>query len=190
MYNIYFVCYIYKRLIVIYMYNIYFVCFIYKRLIVVYMYNIYFVCFIYKRLNVGDIMDKYLEYLRKNLERTLGKKMTIGKTTKIIGAKTEEEIKEMEKEGKKILDITTEEGIRLGDIKNGSMLYETFNEFEDELKEKGVDYDHIQDAWYVWRTERMADKMEGFDKEIKKQLKVLVNETIENFHEEEVKEEA
>ena len=129
-------------------------------------------------------MDKYLEYLRKNLELTLGKKMTIGSTTKIIGAKSEEEIKNMRNVGKKILDVTTEEGLRLGDITNGSMLYETFNEFEDELKEKGVDFDHIQDAWFVWREERMEAKMSNFEPEIQKELEALVQETINGFHEE------
>ena len=130
-------------------------------------------------------MDKYLKYLRKNLEQTLGVKMTIGKTTKIIGAKNDEEIKDMEREGKKILNVVTEEGVRLGDIKNGSVLYEVFNQFEDDLKEKGIDYDHIQDAWFVWRKERMIEKMENFDDDVKKELEILVNGVIENFHEEE-----
>lgn len=127
-------------------------------------------------------MDQYLKYLNKNLESTLGRKMTIGKTTKILGAKSDEEIKEMRAEGTRILDITTDDGIRLGDIKSGSLLYETFQEFEEELKEKGADLSHIQDAWFVWREERMEEKMATFDKEVQDQLKVLVEDTIKHFH--------
>ena len=130
-------------------------------------------------------MDKYLQYLNKNLEQTLGKKMTIGSTTKVIGAKTDEEVVEMRKNGKKILDVTTEDGVRLGDLKPGNILYETFEEFKDELVLKGVDYDHINDAWFVWREERMVEKMDSFDDEIKVQLQALVQHTIDTFHEEE-----
>lgn len=132
-------------------------------------------------------MDQYLKYLNRNLEMTLGKKMTIGKVTKILGVKSDEEIKQMEEEGKEILDIKTDDGLRLGDIKSGSILYETFNEFEKELEEKGVDLNKIQSAWYVWRKERMEEKMESFDKDIRAALEVLVNETIEHFHDDEEK---
>ena len=132
-------------------------------------------------------MDQYLKYLNRNLEMTLGKKMTIGKVTKILGVKSDEEIKQMEEEGKEILDIETDDGLRLGDIKSGSILYETFNEFEKELEEKGVDLNKIQSAWYVWRKERMEEKMESFDKDIRAALEVLVNETIEHFHDDEEK---
>lgn len=130
-------------------------------------------------------MDQYLKYLNRNLEMTLGKKMTIGKVTKILGVKSDEEIKQIEEEGKKILDVETDDGLRLGDIKSGSILYETFNEFEKELEKKGVDFDRIQSAWYVWRKERMKEKMESFDKDVRAALEVLINETIEHFHDDE-----
>lgn len=129
-------------------------------------------------------MDKYLEYLNKNLERTLGRKMTIGKISKIIGVKTEEEVAEMRAEGKKILDVKTDDGLRLGDITDGSLLYQTFEEFKEQLEEKGVDYDHMADAWFVWREERMADRLNTFEPAIREQLEVLVQETVDNFHNE------
>lgn len=133
-------------------------------------------------------MDKYLAYLKKNLEMTLGKKITIGSTTKIIGAKTEEEIKEVRKNGQAILDIDIEDGstpMKLGDIEEGNILYETLDKFQEVLEPLGVDYSNLNDMWFVWRENMMEKRMERFEPEVKEALKPLIEETIKNFHEEE-----
>lgn len=136
-------------------------------------------------------MDRYLKYLKKNLAMTLGSKIKIGKVEKIVGTKTEEEIEEMRERGLKILETPiTLDGteIVLMDVKSGSLLYQIFEEFQEELVKLGIDFSYMQCMWFVWREMRMKEMLNNFELPIQEAIKAESERIEAHFFDEEIEE--
>lgn len=118
---------------------------------------------------------------------TLGRKVKIGKTEKIIGAKDDEQIEEMRARGIEILNTPLtidDEEITLSEVKSGEILYQILDEFQDELVNLGVDYTYIQCMWFAWREMRMAEMLGGFEAPIQEAIKLESKNIEEHFFDE------
>lgn len=116
-------------------------------------------------------MKKYMEYRQKNQKVVEGEEIEMDGVKYTIGKMTEEEIKEMEKEGEELLSTkVTYKGkeTELKDIKSGKDLFNITEAIQLEGNYTGM--------WYMWRKYRMEERFNKLSEKAQKELKAILGE--------------
>ena len=115
-------------------------------------------------------MKKYMEMMQKNKVVTDGEEIEFNGEKHIIGKMDEDEIATMRAEGIELLKTkVTYKGkeTELKDIKSGKDLFNITEAIQLEGNLTGM--------WFVWREERMKEKMKTFSPKAQKQIKELLS---------------